>query len=439
MNTQFEENPDAKTLLADGASESAAVEFGQTPANPEGDVERHHFHDRETPDASAEGDGHGDANTVGPKPATLDDAAAANSTDQSEGDEAVGAPSQLPTLGPVSLPKNRTGKLPHGGAPRVIGAAAASASADDSGDKAEVSQPVDALARPPILKFGEGELVPAEMYTGKVDVDKFAKFWFGAYELEDYLVIEARLADQSEYVACLNGDGELLSDPTLDVHAKRLRIPIKYRIHKDLTEAESRAFVLESQTGGRPLTPKQRRELRHAIVLALLDIRADSDERLTFAAIGRRVGYTDTRVRQIHRERQKSRDRNISDLESQEAPATPSTSGNTAKTAKQKKLPASPPVPAATASEPARKVAGVDLAQVAVDHLDIQRKDFAVLVEQWNEKGTLRFTELLAGHSGGSREELLFTLRAKLEFQAAADTAQHHLEGLLAADEAAAT
>jgi hypothetical protein len=349
-------------------------------------------------------------------------------------------------------PKVNTAECTDGGTTGVIGATGRSSAAthddttgsssdaaesaagnDDSGDGGEGKQPATALARPQILTFGPGELIPAEIHPGKVDVDKFASFWFGAYDDEDYLVIEARLVDQGEYIACLNGKNKLLTDPLLLARAEQIGIPIKYRIYKNLTEAESRAFVLDSQDGGRPLTPKQRRELRHAKVLTLLEIRAGSDTRLTFAEIGRRGGYTEARVRQIHKEHQRARDRNISDSESREAPATMSKSGAPPKKPKEKKLVAGVTEPASTAPQAFDQVAGFDATKVAIDRLDIPPEKAGILTEESKEAGVRRFKDFLAGNQGGDREEILLTFRAIVEFESAQVTALDHLEGLLAA------
>lgn len=341
---------------------------------------------------------------------------------------------RYPRTAVMTSPKAARAKLGNGVTIRVMGEANATApSADDSGDKAEAPQPVDALARPPILNVGEGELVPKERYAGRVDKDKFAGCWFGTYGDEDYLVIEARLADQGEYIPCLNGKGELLTDPVLLMYARRIGIPIKYRIYKNLTEAESRAFVLESQDGGRLRTPKQRRQLKHARVLTLLDIRAGSDKRLTFAEIGRRVGYTEARVRQIYKKSLESGGRNISDPESRETPAAPSKSGSPAKKAKEKKVAACATEPMAAVPQPPRQVAGFDPTQVAIDRLDMAPVDAEILMEKSKEAGARRFKDLLAGHSGGNRAELRLTLTSIVEFESARATALSYLEGLLAA------
>jgi hypothetical protein len=355
-----------------------------------------------------------------------------------EGDMATAVPTGL-----VAMPARHKAKLPKatlrtgvtGGADHAASSTddSPTSSSSDAADKAEVSQPADALTGHTILKVGEGTVVPAERYPDKVVVDKFDNDWFGAYDDEDYLMIEGRLADQPEYIASLNGRSELLSDPVLHLYAKRLSIPIKYRIYKDLTEAQSRAFVLESQTEGRPLKPKERRELKHAIVLAYLDVQAGPNKRLTFAAIGRRVGYTEARVRQIKKDRQKHQGRNISDSESSESSAAPSKAGTPAKTAKQKRGVSNASEPAATTPRHVLQVAGSDPVQVAIDHLVIPQEDVAGLVEESNKAGTQRFENLLAGNSGNKREELLLTLKVRLEFQAAADAARRHLEGLLAA------
>lgn len=395
MDTQFDGNAGGGPLLADGgpAPESVMDDYGQPHAQG-GEPEGHGSHDSETL-------------------------------------EAAGEVVDYVTTEVMTSPK---AKLGSGVTTRVIGEAVPAASpTDDVGDDAEAPQPVDPLARPPILNVGEGKLVPAERYAGRVDVNKFADCWFGTYGDEDYLVIEARLEDQGEYIACLNGMDQLLSDPTLHVYAKRIGIPIKYRIHKDLTEAESRAFVLESQDGGRLLTAKQRRELRHARVLTLLEIRAGSDKRLTFAAIGRRVGYTEARVRQIHRDHQRPTDRNISDSESRAASATASKSGSPAKQAKEKKVAAGTTEPMPAAPLTARQVAGFDPAQVAIERLGLPPVDAEILMEESKEAGARRFKDLLAGHSGDDREEFRLTLTSIVEFESARATALGHLEGLLAA------
>jgi transposase len=268
--------------------EAMKASFTEQPANPEGDPDGNGLLQNETLSPAAEGEGHEENDAVALEPATLNDAAEADDIDQSEGNGATGASGNRATTVPVTLRKNRRAKLQHGGVLRVIGAAAASASADDdetsngSSNEAEAADDDEGeetgqlqlfkQAVGSLLDESTGELKAPEDFEHKVDDRAFENEWLGTHTDLSLAVFTAQLLKTGKHTDDVDEKGKLLSDPVKRSMARDIGARITLRVHRGLSPAQKRDFILRAQARGRIRTAAEDRELKRRIVVVGLEL-----------------------------------------------------------------------------------------------------------------------------------------------------------------------
>jgi transposase len=303
MSTQFDENPDTKTLLADGGPESAAVDFDLAPDMPGNEAEGVAVQRKETREATDEVDGLGDKDGVAPEATTLDDAVGAGTIDQPQDCGAVDNPGTslvtLPPRGEGNGANKMRGTslvtLPLCGetavADDVISPVGSSARDDDDSD--DESEPGDGIpggnfgegeaaadetARPQLSKEAleslldesTGKLVALEAFECEVDDRARENEWLGKHTPISLAVFQEELDRTGKYTFNVDENGVLLDDPVKFRLAREAGAQITLRVHHGLNEAKKSNFILLTQGRERVRTWAEHQELQHRIIVAAL-------------------------------------------------------------------------------------------------------------------------------------------------------------------------
>jgi hypothetical protein len=260
MHTQFDGNPDTKTLPVDGRPEPAAIDFEQTPNTWGGDEEGFAAVDSETRDGS--GKGEGDLSEVVPHPT------------QSVNDTA----DEGPVATEASEPQGRRG--PDLAFPTSYSDVDKLTADEEQAVPRFFKQELAAL-----LDESTGNLVSLEDFEGEVDVEFYRRYWFGSHLEDSLLAIEDEHRRKGKCVFHVDRAGKLLDDPDKFLLAVKNGVAITLCVHRGQNDDQNIAHILRPQFCNRVLTTEERRKLRNEWIEVQLRLGVDYETIANMAGV----------------------------------------------------------------------------------------------------------------------------------------------------------